>query len=81
MGIGLATVFMDAGIQRGDRVGIHLPKSVEMVAAVYGAMKAGAAYVPLDPRAPTARLEAIANDCGIAAIVSTAGAPAPSSPR
>jgi amino acid adenylation domain-containing protein len=42
-----------------------------MVAAVYGAMKAGAAYVPLDPRAPAARLATIANDCGIAALVTT----------
>jgi amino acid adenylation domain-containing protein len=69
---GIAATLADAGVRRGDRVGISLPKCVEMVAAVYGVMKAGAAYVPLDPRAPTARLGTIANDCGISALVSTA---------
>ena len=34
-----------------------------MLAAVYGVLKAGAVYVPLDPRAPKARLGAIASDC------------------
>jgi amino acid adenylation domain-containing protein len=68
---GIAGTLADAGIRRGDRVGVHLPKSVEMVAAVYGVMRAGAAYVPLDPRAPTARLGTIARDCDISALIST----------
>jgi L-proline---[L-prolyl-carrier protein] ligase len=68
---GVAAALVDAGVRRGDRVGIHLSKSVEMVAAVYGVMMAGAAYVPLDPRAPFARLGAIAGDCDLAALVSS----------
>jgi amino acid adenylation domain-containing protein len=68
---GVATTLVAAGVQPHDRVGIHLPKSVEMVAAVYGVLKAGAAYVPLDPRAPKARLGAIATDCELAALIST----------
>ena len=68
---GVATTLVAAGVQRHDRVGIHLPKSVEMVAAVYGVLKAGAVYVPLDPRAPKARLGAIATDCQLAALIST----------
>jgi amino acid adenylation domain-containing protein len=68
---GVAAALIDAGVRPGDRVGIHLPKSVEMVAAVYGAMKAGAVYVPLDPKAPAPRLATIGRDCSISALVST----------
>ncbi len=68
---GVAATLTAGGVRPHDRVGIHLPKSVEMVAAVYGVLRAGAAYVPLDPRAPTARLGAIASDCGVAALIST----------
>jgi amino acid adenylation domain-containing protein len=69
---GVARSLMDAGVARGDRVGLFLPKGPEAVAALYGAMKAGAAYVPLDPRAPTRRAAAIAADCTVKAIVTTA---------
>jgi amino acid adenylation domain-containing protein len=68
---GVAMTLIAGGIRRHDRVGIHLPKSVEMVAAVYGVLKAGAVYVPLDPRAPKARLGAIATDCHLSALIST----------
>jgi amino acid adenylation domain-containing protein len=68
---GVATTLESAGVQRHERVGIHLPKSVEMVAAVYGVLKAGAVYVPLDPKAPKARVGAIATDCRLAALIST----------
>ena len=39
------------GVARGDRVAVVLPKSVEAVAALFGIMKAGAAYVPVDSAA------------------------------
>jgi amino acid adenylation domain-containing protein len=59
------------GVARGDRVGIHLPKCVELVASVYGTLQAGAAYVPLDPKAPVRRLGMVAADCTVAALVTT----------
>ncbi len=40
------------GVRPGDRVGIYLRKSIDAVAAIYGILKAGAAYVPVDPGAP-----------------------------
>ena len=67
----LARTLIQAGVRPGDRVGIHVPKRPEMVVAVYGALKAGAAYVPLDPLAPVPRLVKVADDCGIAALVTT----------
>lgn len=60
------------GVRRGDRVGLWLPKSPEAIVALYGAMKAGAAYVPIDPSAPPARLAWIARNCEIAGLVSRA---------
>jgi amino acid adenylation domain-containing protein len=59
----------DLGVRRGDRVGLHLEKSVESIVAVYGALKAGAAYVPLDDRAPTARLAYMAADCDLRCVL------------
>lgn len=66
-----ARSLVERGVRRGDRVGLWLPKSPDAVVALYGAMKAGAAYVPVDPNAPPARLAYIARDCAIAALVTT----------
>lgn len=66
----LAAVLVELGVKRGDRVGIYMNKSVESIVAVYGIMLAGAAYVPLDPRSPTARLRFVIEDCGIAHLIS-----------
>jgi amino acid adenylation domain-containing protein len=60
------------GVRRGDRVGLWLPKSAEAVVALIGAMKAGAAYVPVDPGAPPERLAYIARNCGVAGLVTRA---------
>src|SRR5690348_7683952 len=57
------------GVVRGDRVALWLPKSIETVVAIYGIMKAGAAYVPIDPGAPGARMAYIARDCSVAGLV------------
>src|SRR5215469_6669254 len=57
------------GVSHGDRVALWLPKSIETVVAIYGIMKAGAAYVPIDPGAPEARMGYIARDCSVAGLV------------
>jgi L-proline---[L-prolyl-carrier protein] ligase len=61
----LARTLIDQGVSRGDRVGIFMNKSLESAVAIYGIMKAGAAYVPLDPFAPVARVAYVIQDCGI----------------
>ena len=50
-------------------VGICLERSPELVVGLLGILKAGAAYVPLDPAYPSTRLEFIINDAGLCAIV------------
>lgn len=57
------------GVRRGDRVGMYLTKSADAVAAMYGILKAGAAYVPVDPHAPASRNAYILNDCQVRALV------------
>ena len=66
---GLAHWLVEQGVQRGDRVGIYLSKSLETAIAIYGIWKAGAAYVPLDPAAPIARTAFAINHCGIRHLV------------
>ena len=65
----LAHRLHDCGVRRGDRVGLYLRKGFEAVAAIYGVMRAGAAYVPLDPFAPAARHTQIIEDCGIRCLI------------
>ena len=65
----LARVLHDQGVRRGDRVGIYLPKSLETAVALQGIMRAGAAFVPLDPSAPPARTARVIADCGIGHLV------------
>lgn len=65
----LAAALTDGGVKRGDRVGIYLHKSMESLVAVHGILRAGAAYVPIDPVAPPATVAAIVADCGIDVLV------------
>jgi amino acid adenylation domain-containing protein len=67
----LANVLVRHGVRAGDRVGLYLNKSVESVVAVFGIMKAGAAYVPLDPSAPVKRVSFIIGNCTMKAVVTT----------
>jgi amino acid adenylation domain-containing protein len=53
------------GVRRGDRVGLRLHKSVDGVAAIFGILKCGAAYVPVDAESPAARGAYIHNDCQV----------------
>jgi amino acid adenylation domain-containing protein len=57
------------GIGPGDRVGLYLPKSVDSIIAIAGILRAGAAYVPVDPDAPASRCAYILHDCAAKAIL------------
>ncbi|MBH3269114.1 amino acid adenylation domain-containing protein [Serratia ureilytica] len=60
----LAHRLIERGVQPGDRVAVRLTRSIELVCAQLAIVKAGAAYVPLDPQLPTARQAWIVNDSG-----------------
>jgi acyl-CoA ligase (AMP-forming) (exosortase A-associated) len=61
----LATALLDAGVQRGDRVGIYMNKSWESIVAMLAATQAGAAFVNLNPALKAAQVSYIANDCAV----------------
>jgi amino acid adenylation domain-containing protein len=58
----LASWLIDHGAGRGALVGIYMERSIEMLVGVLGVLKAGAAYVPLDPAFPRLRIEQILNE-------------------
>lgn len=58
------------GITRGSVVALMLERSVDAIVAVLGVVKAGAAYLPLDPSQPADRLRFMLDDGGAALIVS-----------
>ena len=53
------------GVDRGDRVGLWLPKSVEAVTAIHGVLRTGSSYVPVDPTGPAARAAGILAASGV----------------
>ncbi|WP_327329429.1 MULTISPECIES: non-ribosomal peptide synthetase [unclassified Streptomyces] len=57
------------GVRRGDRVGVCLERTVELVVTMLGVLKAGAAYVPTDPAYPADRLAWTASDAGLRVVV------------
>lgn len=61
----LAGFLCAEGLDRGELVGLCLPRTPAFVVAVLALWKAGAAYVPLDPEQPPARHAYIVNDAGM----------------
>jgi amino acid adenylation domain-containing protein len=57
------------GVSQGDRVGIYLHKSIDTVTTIFGILKTGAVYVPVDPGAPASRNAYILSDCAVKAAV------------
>ncbi len=68
----LANRLAAQGVGPGTRVGVGVRRSHELVGSLLGILKSGAAYVPLDPAFPTSRLELMAGDAGLAAVVTEA---------
>ncbi len=60
------------GIDVDGRVGVCLERSAELVVTILGVLKAGAAYVPLEPANPVERLAAMIAGAGVTVVVTTA---------
>ena len=65
----VARALLAQGVAPGDRVGILAPKSAASVVGLFGVLKAGACYVPLDPKSPATRLGTIMADSGITVVL------------
>ena len=75
----LAHALAAAGVGRGDRVGLLTPRGAALIVGELAILLTGAAFVPLDPRLPDARLAAVYADAGLR-LVLTAPDLAPRAP-
>ncbi|KQT54861.1 hypothetical protein ASG43_04785 [Aureimonas sp. Leaf454] len=60
----LAALLQTRGVRHGDAVAVAAERSPALLVAIYAAMKAGAAYVPLDPAAPAERQQSLVAAAG-----------------
>lgn len=65
----LASYLKNSGIKNGDRVGVCIERSFEMVIALLGILMVGAAYVPIDPDYPEERIKFIQEDANIGVLL------------
>jgi amino acid adenylation domain-containing protein len=68
----LAHLLRERGLKNGDRVGLFIPKCVESIVSMFGVLKAGGVYVPLDPQAPLDRIAYIVRNCDMKGLICTA---------
>lgn len=71
----LAQVLLAHGVQREERIAVCLPRTFALPAALLGVMKAGAAYVPIDPVYPPAHQRAILEQSGARLLIVEEGHP------
>ena len=69
----LAAWLIENGAGHGSLVGIYMERSIEMLISVLGVLKAGAAYVPLDPAFPRLRIEQILSETKIPVLLTLTG--------
>ncbi|MDQ1175341.1 amino acid adenylation domain-containing protein [Microbacterium sp. SORGH_AS 421] len=69
-----AAALHDAGVRRGDRVGVRMPSgSKELYVSILAVMAAGAAYVPVDADDPDERARLVFGEAGVRGIVAGEG--------
>jgi long-chain acyl-CoA synthetase len=77
----LANALIANGVQRGDRVVIHLPNTVNAVVSIFAVLKAGAVFVPINATTKADKLNFILNNCRAVALISDLrGQPLPYTP-
>jgi amino acid adenylation domain-containing protein len=67
----LANTLSALGVQRGELVGIYLNRGISSIVALFGILKAGATYLPIDPLCPFRRLNYIVEKCRTRLLVSS----------
>ncbi|TDD63436.1 amino acid adenylation domain-containing protein [Kribbella antibiotica] len=68
----LAALLAERGVGPGDRVGVYLERSVDLLVSLLAVWKAGAAYVPLDPVYPAARIAYMLSDAEVTLLITQA---------
>lgn len=67
----VANLLLSQGVGRGKFVGLGLDRSLDLPVALLGILKAGAAYVPLDPGYPANRIAQMISSAGLQSIVTS----------
>lgn len=67
----LSAYLQSKGVEQGTRIGIYMPRSIDMLVSILGTLDAGAAYVPLDIFYPASRIEEILSDSELSIILTT----------
>eukprot|EP00899_Mesostigma_viride_P028358 jgi/Mesvir1/8707/Mv02640-RA.1 len=67
----LACIIQDTGVVVGGRVGLCLKGCVEMVVGMLAILKAGCAYVPLDPDYPAERVQGMLEDANVSILLTS----------
>jgi len=67
----LAHQLNHSGVQKGNRVAVFMNRCLDTAVGIFGILKSGAAYVPIDPFAPVSRSVSILKDCGVEHLVTT----------
>ncbi len=65
----LAHYLIDSGVDSGSIVGLLAERSIEMMVALLAILKSGAAYVPIDPKTPASRIQAVLESCSAKVLV------------
>ncbi|OSC35699.1 non-ribosomal peptide synthetase, partial [Mycobacterium decipiens] len=69
----LANLLVGYGVRPGDVVGLLVERSAQAIAAILAVLKTGAAYLPIDPAHPDARIAFLLNDAAPVVVVATTG--------
>ncbi|STZ74089.1 D-alanine--poly(phosphoribitol) ligase, subunit 1 [Mycolicibacterium fortuitum] len=67
----LAHLLVSQGVGPGERVALMFPRSAEAIIAILAVLKSGAAYLPLDPALPAARVDFMLTDAAPIAALTT----------
>jgi len=65
----VARYLQDSGVQAGEKVGLCVERSLDLIISMLAILKAGACYVPLDPEYPTSRLSFMLEDTGVSVLL------------
>lgn len=65
----MANQLQQLGVQKGDRVGVYLNRDLATAIAIFGVMRAGGVYVPLDSKSPPAVTRFLIKDGGIKILI------------
>ncbi|WP_233899291.1 non-ribosomal peptide synthetase [Tenacibaculum piscium] len=66
----LANYLIEKGVSSEHLIGICLDRSLEMIISIFGILKSGAAYIPIDPYFPQLRMDYMLEDSGVAIVLS-----------